>query len=84
MATRKIKLPKAQRTALPADHDPLLSPPQVSEMLSVAEQTLAHWRSQGRKLPYIRISRRCVRYRLSDVRTFLEQQRREISPGVTV
>ena len=49
----------------------LLNAKQVSEMLGIQEQTLAHWRMTGRyDLPYIKVGR-SVRYKLSDVEKFL-------------
>lgn len=54
----------------------LLTPDQVSSLLGVKKHTLAVWRSSGRyNLPFIKAGR-LVRYRLSDVETFLNEQRR--------
>lgn len=51
----------------------LLTPAQVAGRLGVTEQTLAHWRCTGRvHLPYVSMSRRCVRYRPEDVAEFIE------------
>lgn len=50
----------------------LLTPKQVSELIGVAEQTLAHWRTRNRILPYLPISNRCVRYRASDVQAYID------------
>lgn len=56
----------------PAGPDQLLTPKQVGDLLGVAEQTLAHWRSTRRvDLPFLPISSRCVRYRASDVQAFI-------------
>lgn len=53
----------------------LLTAEQVAQRLSVTEQTLAHWRSTGRvHLPYVAISRRCVRYREADVVEFVAER----------
>jgi predicted site-specific integrase-resolvase len=53
----------------------LLTAEQVAQRLSVTEQTLAHWRSTGRvHLPYVAISRRCVRYRYEDVERFINER----------
>lgn len=50
----------------------LLTPEEVSQKLGVSEQTLAHWRSTRRvNLPFVAISRRCVRYRVEDVAEFV-------------
>ena len=63
----------------------LLRAKQVGEMLGVPVQTLAVWRhlrNRGKPspdLPFIKIGR-AVRYRLSDVQQFLEQNR-HTKPG---
>lgn len=57
-----------------AGPDRLLTAKQVADLLGVAEQTLAHWRSTARiELPYLAISGRCVRYRERDVQAFIER-----------
>lgn len=54
----------------------LLTPEQVSSILGVKKHTLAVWRSSGRyKLPFIKAGR-LVRYRLTDVEAFLQEQSR--------
>jgi excisionase family DNA binding protein len=47
----------------------------VRRYLGVDRRTLATWRSQGR-INALRLSGRCLRYRGSDVRQFLEVARR--------
>jgi predicted DNA-binding transcriptional regulator AlpA len=48
-------------------------------MLGIAPQTLAVWRHRKNNgktapdLPYVKIGRRAIRYRLSDVKKFIEQ-----------
>jgi predicted DNA-binding transcriptional regulator AlpA len=59
-------------SAVAAAPERLLSCEEVATMLGVAEQTLAHWRCTRRvNLPYVTISRRCVRYRAEDVAEFI-------------
>jgi excisionase family DNA binding protein len=51
----------------------LLTPEQVSDLLGVNKHTLAVWRCNGRyDLPYIKAGR-LVRYRESDVSSFLDR-----------
>ncbi|WOF76899.1 helix-turn-helix domain-containing protein [Pseudomonas sp. FeN3W] len=53
----------------------LLTPDEVAFVLGVKPITLATWRSTGRySLPYLKIGR-CVRYRVSDLATFLVSRR---------
>lgn len=49
----------------------LLAPRQLAEALNVTTKTLERWRMTGDGPPYIRVSRKVVRYRLSDVESFL-------------
>ncbi len=61
--------------------DPLLTPEQTAEKLTVRTDTLAVWRCTGRyKLPFLKVGRN-VRYRLSDVNAWLEARLHET--GVT-
>ena len=55
----------------------LLAPEQVADLLGVAEQTLAAWRTTGRyDLPYVKIGR-LVRYRQSDIDGFVSNLNEE-------
>jgi predicted DNA-binding transcriptional regulator AlpA len=59
-------------SAVAAAPERLLTCEQVAAMLGITEQTLAHWRCTRRvNLPFVAISRRCVRYRESDVAEFI-------------
>lgn len=50
----------------------LLSPDQVADILGVSTSTLAKWRQLGEpELPFFRVAGR-IRYRLSDVESFVE------------
>jgi transcriptional regulator with XRE-family HTH domain len=41
----------------------LLTLAEVAQVIGLSIETLAQWRSQKRGIPYIKISRNCVRYR---------------------
>lgn len=45
----------------------LLTTEDVAELTGLSIETLAQWRSQKRGIPYVKISRNCVRYRQSDL-----------------
>jgi len=45
---------------------------ELADMLKVCVRTVATWDKQGR-IPCIRLSRRCHRYKLSDVEKLLEE-----------
>lgn len=57
MASRNLSVKQIKRGAVS-----LLTPEQVAERLSVAVQTLAHWRVRGIGPDYVHLSARCVRY----------------------
>lgn len=48
----------------PADR--LLTATEVAALTGLSPETLAMWRSQRRGIPFVKISRNCVRYRQSD------------------
>ena len=51
----------------------LLYPPEAAIYLTVAKQTLATWRSQGRGPKYLKLGH-AVRYRLSDLDEWIDAQ----------
>lgn len=52
--------------------EPLVTVKQLSEALQVSKGTIYLWVKQG-NLPHIRLTADCVRFRVSDVQTWLEQ-----------
>jgi excisionase family DNA binding protein len=58
--------------------EPLLSARQVAELLGFSPATIVDWFEAG-KLPGFRIGGR-LRFRLSEVEAWLEQQRNEARP----
>ena len=55
-------------------HRKLLTAKEVAEQTGLSVETLAQWRSQGRGMPYVKISRNCVRYRQSDLDGWLAER----------
>jgi excisionase family DNA binding protein len=49
----------------------LLNVAEVSELTGITVGTLYHWVSQGR-IPCIRLSSRCLRFRLQDIENWIE------------
>jgi predicted DNA-binding transcriptional regulator AlpA len=49
----------------------LLSGAEVAGVTGLSTETLAQWRSQGRGIPFIKLSRNVVRYRHSDLDSWL-------------
>jgi predicted DNA-binding transcriptional regulator AlpA len=53
----------------------LLKAEDVAKVTGLSPETLAQWRSQKRGIPFIKISRNCVRYRQSDLDSWLDERR---------
>ena len=58
----------------------LLTTDEVAEMTGLSRETLAQWRSQKRGIPYLKISRNCVRYRQADLDTWLADRLVRVEP----
>ncbi len=57
-----------------AEPEALLRPPEVARLLGVQTSTLDAWRLKGRGPAFVRVSRRCVRYRPLDLRRWAESR----------
>ena len=55
--------------------EPLYNCERTAEFLGITEKALEHQRSNGTGPPFIRVSSRAVRYRPSDIATWLETKR---------
>ena len=65
-----------EKISLKRDLTQIVTPKQAAEFLGVAHHTLAIWRSTSRyDLPYIKIGRK-IRYRISDLETWLDHRTR--------
>jgi excisionase family DNA binding protein len=57
-------------------NDPLVPASKAAELLGLSRQTLATWRHRGdKRLPWIKLGKRAVRYKLSDVQQFVSENR---------
>jgi len=61
----------------------LLTPSEVAEITGLSIETLAQWRSQRRGIPFVKVSRNCVRYRQSDLDRWLEERIVSVVAGAT-
>jgi predicted DNA-binding transcriptional regulator AlpA len=52
----------------------LLTAEDVADLTGLSVETLAQWRSQKKGIPYLKISRNCVRYRQSDLDGWLAER----------
>jgi len=62
---------------------PLLTPSEVAQITGLSIETLAQWRSQRRGIPFVKVSRNCVRYRQSDLDRWLEERIVSVVAGTT-
>ena len=53
------------------EHDKLLTPLETGRLLNMQPRALEAQRARGDGPPFIRLSRRCVRYRLRDLNAYL-------------
>jgi excisionase family DNA binding protein len=56
-----------------SDEKILLTAAEVAKLTGFAEGTIRHFTSE-RKIPYVRISARCIRFRRSDIDSWLQQK----------
>jgi predicted DNA-binding transcriptional regulator AlpA len=52
----------------------LLTAEDVAQITGLSTETLAQWRSQLRGIPFLKISRNCVRYRQCDLDGWLSER----------
>jgi predicted DNA-binding transcriptional regulator AlpA len=52
----------------------LLRAEEVAEVTRLSIETLAQWRSQPRGIPFVKLSRNCVRYRQTDLDPWLAER----------
>lgn len=63
--------------------DQLLAEVHAAKLLAVSPRTLRNWRTIGNGPDYIKISGRCVRYRLCDLIAFINKRSRRHSSSDT-
>jgi hypothetical protein len=64
----------AAADAASAEH--LLDEIQAARLLRLSRRTLQGWRFKGGGPPFVRLSRRCIRYRRGDLQAFVVQRMR--------
>ena len=76
---------RMSRAAVPrADGGVLLTPEDVARITGLSVETLAQWRSQRRGIPYVKISRSCVRYRQADLDAWISERIVPIEKGPSI
>jgi predicted DNA-binding transcriptional regulator AlpA len=69
-----VKLDRATRESASTASTRLLTPEDLAEITGLSVETLAQWRSQRRGIPFVKISRNCVRYRQCDLDAWLAER----------
>ena len=63
-------------TNLPNDEQRLLSESQAARHLAVSPRTLRNWRTRGNGPKFVKVSARCIRYRVKDLSEWTERRTR--------
>lgn len=61
----------SDNAAVPILGEPLLTPRMLADELGVTTKSLERWRATGEGPPFLRVSRKIIRYRKTDVEGFL-------------
>ena len=59
----------------------LLHAEDVAEITGLSVETLAQWRSQRKGIPFVKLSRNCVRYRQADLDRWLNERIVRVDEG---
>lgn len=59
----------------------LLTTDHVAEMTGLSPETLAQWRWLKKEIPFVRLGKKCVRYRQSDIDAWLEKRLVSVTSG---
>jgi predicted DNA-binding transcriptional regulator AlpA len=59
----------------------LLRAEDVAEITGLSIETLAQWRSQRKGIPFVKLSRNCVRYRQADLDRWLNERIVRVEEG---
>jgi excisionase family DNA binding protein len=59
----------------------LLTTNEVAAMTGLSPETLAQWRWLKREIPFVRLGKKCVRYRQSDIDAWLVKRLVSVTSG---
>jgi excisionase family DNA binding protein len=59
----------------------LLTTEDVAEMTGLSPETLAQWRWLKKEIPFVRLGKKCVRYRQSDIDAWLSKRLVSVTSG---
>ncbi len=64
------------QAAAPSSDSELLHPTEAAKRLHVSEHVLERWRSTGEGPSFVRLTRKTIRYRVEDLRAFVDNNLR--------
>jgi predicted DNA-binding transcriptional regulator AlpA len=81
-ATKLVQVPPRSISAQ-EQRRRLLRAEDVAEIIGLSIETLAQWRSQRKGIPFLKLSRNCVRYQQADLDRWLNERivRVEVDPS---
>ena len=59
----------------------LLTTEDVAEVTGLSPETLAQWRWLRKEIPFVRLGKKCVRYRQSDIDAWLAKRLVSVTSG---
>jgi excisionase family DNA binding protein len=59
----------------------LLTTDDVAELTGLSPETLAQWRWLKKEIPFVRLGKKCVRYRQSDIDSWLAKRLVSVTSG---
>jgi excisionase family DNA binding protein len=65
----------------PAPMQRLLTTDDVAVMTGLSPETLAQWRWLKKEIPFVRLGKKCVRYRQSDIDAWLAKRLVSVATG---
>jgi predicted DNA-binding transcriptional regulator AlpA len=71
-ATKLVQVPP--KSVPTEQRSRLLRAEDIAEITGLSVETLAQWRSQRKGIPFVKLSRNCVRYRQADLDEWLNER----------
>jgi predicted DNA-binding transcriptional regulator AlpA len=71
-ATKPVQVPP--KSVPTEQRSRLLNAEDIAEITGLSVETLAQWRSQCKGIPFVKLSRNCVRYRQQDLDRWLDER----------
>ena len=78
-AAKLVQVP-ARSTPAQEQRSRLLRAEDVAEITGLSIETLAQWRSQRKGIPFMKLSRNCVRYQQADLDQWLNERIVRVDP----